>query len=143
MASPFRYFRKNQKLFLALAAGTAMFVFVLADPLSSWLQQQAGVASGNTGQEVIAEWDGGSITEQELSDMTRRRYFISAFLSTLRAAGGRRIIDEGGSPLEPNVPNFILNDNPPKGSVEADVVTRKCFFTTCRKTPVSRSATTS
>ncbi len=139
MASPFHYFRKNQKLFLVLAAGTAMFVFVLADPLSSMLQQMSGVTPRQTGNKVVARWNNGSINEQELSELVGRRYFVSRFLRSLQMQGARRILDEGGTPLQPTVPNFILNDNPPPGSVEADVVTRKIFAELAEEAGISIS----
>jgi hypothetical protein len=139
MASPFRLFRKNQKLFLALAAGTAIFVFILADPLSKWLQQQSGVASGNTGAEIVAEWDGGSINKQELSNLVQRRYFISEFLRSLQMLGAQRILEEGGSPTQPTVPNFIFSENPSRESVSADVVTHRIFSELAHETGISIS----
>ncbi|NOY42969.1 MAG: hypothetical protein GXP26_14180 [Planctomycetes bacterium] len=139
MASPFHYFRKNQKLFLVLAAGTAMFVFVLADPLSSMLQQMSGVTPRQASNRTVAHWDNGSINEQELSELVRRRHFVSQFLHSLWMQGLQRIRDEGGTPLQPTVPNFILNENLPPGSVEIDVVTRKIFAELAEEDGVSIS----
>ncbi len=139
MASPFHYFRKNQKLFLALAGGTAMFVFVLADPLSKMLQEWSGAGPRQSSKKTVVLWDGDSINEQELANLTRRRYFISGFLRNLQIIGARRILDEGGTPLQPSIPNFMLSENPPPGSVETDVVKRRVFADLARKADIAIS----
>ncbi len=107
MASSFGIFRKHEKLLIAIAIGVAMFVFVIADPLMSWLQKSSNGGQGSP-TATIATWDGGSLTSRELDILRQRRYMISNFLEGLVQQGARNVIDEGGTPLDPTVPNFIL-----------------------------------
>ncbi len=124
MASPFHYFRKHQKLFIAIAAGVAMFVFVLADPLMSWLQQSTNGAQSSPTATVV-RWDGGTISARELDTLRQRRYLISNVLRQLQMRGAQRIFSEGGTPLQPTVPNFVLQENAqPRDIMESVVTTR-------------------
>ncbi|MCH2114292.1 MAG: MSCRAMM family adhesin SdrC [Pirellulales bacterium] len=109
MASPFYYFRKHQKAFLAVAAVLAMVIFVFADLLSSAVLSSRG--KDPRSDMTVATWNGGSMTGQELHGLTQRRLFISRILTDLKESGARRVFDKGGSPMEPTVPSFILPKN--------------------------------
>jgi len=107
MASPFHIFRKNQKIFMALAAIMAIFVFVFADMVTSQLQKANSGGQGSPSATVVT-WDGGSLTGRELEILGQRRYFINNFLRELYTQGARAILDEGGTPLDPSVPSFVF-----------------------------------
>ncbi|MCG8450047.1 MAG: hypothetical protein MI725_10780 [Pirellulales bacterium] len=108
MASPFRIFRKYQKAFLAIAAVLAMIIFVFADLLTGALSSPASSGRDNL---TLATWDSGSMTARELEALLQRRIFISRFLSDINQTGGRRLIDNGGTPLRLSIPSFILAEN--------------------------------
>ena len=125
MASSFHVFRKNQKLLMALAAIIAIFAFVIADPLMSWLQKSTSGGQGSPTATIVS-WDGGSMTGRELETLRQRRYFISTFLQELYTQGARAVINEGGTPLDPSVPNFILQqeNSDPRAVMFGTVTTR-------------------
>ena len=64
--------------------------------------------------EVIATWKGGKLTYMELENLTQRRYLISEFLNRLRMTGAQRLIEEGGNPMMPSVPDFRAQQGPPR-----------------------------
>lgn len=70
MAGSFSYFRKNQKLFMAAATVLAIFIFVFATAFDGSSGQAGGRRSGN---ELVASWDGGSISEAKLDHLVRQR----------------------------------------------------------------------
>jgi hypothetical protein len=109
MAHPFRYFRKHQKVFLAIAAVVAMFVFVIGDQITAYIGQGD---SGRSPNEVVASWKGGKLSAMELENLTQRRYFVSEFLLRLASEGYNRVLAEGGTP-QTTAPDFIL---PPKST---------------------------
>lgn len=109
MAHPFRYFRKHQKVFLAIAAVVAMFVFVIGDQITAYIGQGSG---GRDPNQVVASWKGGKLSAMELENLTQRRYFVSEFLLRLASEGYQRVLAEGGTP-QTTAPDFIL---PPKST---------------------------
>src|SRR5690606_2023162 len=118
MAS-FRYFRKHQKTFLAVAAVLAIFLFVIGDAMFGYIGQAGGGPDPN---KVAASWKGGRLTAREIETLTQRRYFISQFLQNLMMKGAQRVIEEGGNPLPPSVPNFIINEGTTSNDVIVNVV---------------------
>ncbi|MEM8944201.1 MAG: hypothetical protein AAGD11_03385 [Planctomycetota bacterium] len=137
MASPFYLFRKYQRAFIAIAAVIAMFIFVVADPLMSWLQSSGGgpQRSGNT---IVATWDGGEINLMELERLTQRRYKISEFLRNLIGRAARTIEQEGGTALPPNLPDFILPNTNPQ-MVQQGCVTTRVFSQLAMESGISVS----
>ena len=136
MASPFRYFRKHQKAFLAVAAVVAMFVFVIGDAMFGYIGQSRGSSNPNT---VVAEWKGGSLTVQELANLTQRRYFLSEFLKRLRMTGAQQIMEEGGTPTMPSVPDFVLPEGSSSRDVQVGVVTTRILAEQAKKAGMSVS----
>lgn len=100
MASPFYLFRKYQRAFIAIAAVVAMFIFVVADPLMSWLQSGSGPQ--RNAKAVLASWDGGEITTMELDRLTQRRYKIHQFLGIMFERAKQLIEQEGGTAEPPS-----------------------------------------
>jgi len=110
---------------MALAAGMAIFVFVFADMVTSSLQNATSNGQGSPSATLVT-WDGGSISTSELNALGRRRYFISDFLRALFTQGAQTVISEGGTPLEPTVPSFVLEqENLNPNSVMVGTVTTR------------------
>ncbi len=130
MASPFRYFRKHQKAFLAVAAVIAMFVFVVGDAIFGYIGQSRDTSNPRA---IVAEWKGGSLNVQELTGLTQRRYFLSEFLNRLRMTGAQRILEEGGTPMMPSVPDFVLPEGTSSRDVQVGVVTTRILADQAKK----------
>jgi hypothetical protein len=123
MASPFRYFRKHQKVFIAAAAVLCMFVFVLSDWLMSLVRNAADGGGGQRSPTtVVASWEGGKLNERELAIYRSRRFFLSQFLRQLQITGIQKISADGGQPTPPNIPNFIFPEDISPQAVDLDVV---------------------
>lgn len=137
MASPFRYFRKHQKVFLAIAAVVAMFVFVIGDFVTGFIRQSGG--GRQNPHTTVAEWDGGSLTGRELEMLAHRRYFVSSCLERLRMLGAQQILAEGGTPMMPAVPNFVLPENSTAREVRVGVVTSRILAEQAKKAGISVS----
>ena len=126
MASPFYLFRKYQKSFLVVAGVLAMFIFVLADPLMSWLQSASGGGGGpRSAATVVATWDGGSLNVRQLDNLAQRRYKISQFLTTLVGSAAAILEQEGGSPLAPTLPDFRLQQDTDPRAIQVGCVTTR------------------
>ncbi|MGI9429881.1 MAG: hypothetical protein ACR2NM_14560, partial [Bythopirellula sp.] len=123
MASPFYLFRKYQRAFIAIAAVVAMFIFVLADPLMSWIQSSSG-GGRRTAETVVATWDGGSLNVRELEMLARRRFKVSEFLRNLVGMAAGIIEQEGGSPVPPSLPDFRLQNESSRDVQVGCVTTR-------------------
>ena len=61
MANPLRVFRKYEYALLVGFGIMLMFAFVVAPPLSDYLQTRAGTAGG--GNAVVVTWKGGELRE--------------------------------------------------------------------------------
>ena len=126
MASPFYLFRKYQKAFLVVAGVLAMFIFVVADPLMSWLQSSGGGGGARNAKTVVADWNGGSLNLQELDMLSQRRYKISEFLWKLVGSGAAVVEKEGGTPeLPTSLPDFRLPRNTEPRSVQVGCVSTR------------------
>lgn len=136
MAHPFRYFRKHQKAFMAAAVVVAMFVFVIGDQITAMIGQGGG---GPDPKEVAASWKGGKLTAMELDVLTQRRFFVSQFLDQLRMEGARRLIEQGGTPMLPSVPDFVLSPNSSYRDVQVGVVTTRVLADQAKKAGMSIS----
>ena len=138
MASPFRLFRKYQKTFLVIAGVLAMFIFVLADPLMSWIQSSAGGGGQRTGNTVVATWDGGSLNLRQLDMLTQRRAKISDFLRGLYIQAATSVEQEGGTPIPPTLPNFIM-ENTDFQSVRVGCVTTRVLSELAKQSGITVS----
>jgi len=138
MASPFYLFRKYQKAFLVVAGVLAMFIFVVADPLMSWLQSSSGGGGSRNAKTVVTTWDGGSMNLRQLDMLSQRRFKISEFLRNLVGQAAGMIEQEGGTALPPNLPDFRLQDNNPR-SVQVGCVTTRVLAELAEKSDISIS----
>ena len=75
MASPFRVFRKYQKMLMAIAGVVCMFVFVVGDSLFSYLSggRNARAGEDHDAKATAVHWDGGKLTNRQLSELVFRR----------------------------------------------------------------------
>ncbi|NOZ40653.1 MAG: hypothetical protein GXP24_10570 [Planctomycetes bacterium] len=138
MASPFYLFRKYQKAFLVVAGVLAMFIFVVADPLMSWLQSSGGGGGPRNAKTVVATWDGGSLNLQQLEMLAQRRFKISEFLRTLVGVAAGIVEKEGGTALPPTLPDFRLQDNNPR-SVQFGCIRTRILAEQAKKSGISIS----
>jgi SurA N-terminal domain len=76
MASPFRYFRKNQKVMLAVIGIISMFAFVFIGP---WSGMGRSSAAANADPDVFT-WKFGSVKTREVNDRLRLRRAVNLFL---------------------------------------------------------------
>jgi len=121
--SPFHFFHKYQKLFIVLAGVTAIFVFVLADPLSNYLQSSSD--NVRTANSPVATWDGGSLNQKQLDGLVARRHFLSSFLQAMYSEGARRTTEAGGTPTNPSVPSFVFQGKISNQKVQFEVITTR------------------
>ncbi|MBM4089420.1 MAG: hypothetical protein FJ276_08325 [Planctomycetes bacterium] len=83
MASPFRFFRKYQYVFLVGFGIVLMFVFVVGDIISDYAQS-ATMATGGENP-VAVTWKSGSLKDQDLAQMRSRHLLTMRFLETIAA----------------------------------------------------------
>ena len=96
MASPFRVFRKNQKVLLVTFGMAAMFAFIAADPILQWFSSRQSTQKNP----VVARWDGGEMTRAQLTKAIQLRSAAAQFLVSAARAGRERTFEE---PLVPVV----------------------------------------
>jgi hypothetical protein len=130
MASPFRYFRKHSKVFMATAAVICMFLFVFARGGGGNGSRQQNEAANAT----VATWNGGSINQRELASLVGQRVLVDDFLRRLFTQGG------GRSPydLPSNVPQLLLATQQSE-QVESEVIANEVMASLARKSGITVS----
>jgi len=123
MASPFHSFRKYQKSFLVVAGVILMFVFVLGDPLSQYLRNNAAGpgGAGRSPNATAVKWDGGSLSNAELNQLVVQRLVVNNFLRNVEGMGYQAAIDSGAEPQPLRVTRILGVERPEQG-VEQDVL---------------------
>jgi hypothetical protein len=125
MASPFRAFRKYQKTLIAVAGVVLMFVFVLADPLTSYMRNSGpGGGGGGSRQrpnDVAVQWDGGKLTNLELDQLVVQRRVLNNFLMQVQGYGQKEAQAAGGD-LQPLRVATMVGPERPEQGVERDVL---------------------
>jgi hypothetical protein len=114
MASPFRYFRKHTKVFLAVAAVLAIFIFVVGDAIT-----RGGGSSGGAGDvtQTVATWNGGKLNAGQLGSLVAQRMLTDKFLRQLFVQGGGR--SEYDFPT--SVPTLLLSQQQ-ADQIETEVI---------------------
>ena len=72
MSSPFKVFRKYSGPLMVTTCVLAMFAFVVADPLMSYMRNAANRGSGTGGRnpgDTAVEWRDGSLSNRELGNL--------------------------------------------------------------------------
>ncbi|MFM8214555.1 MAG: hypothetical protein ACKN82_07955, partial [Pirellula sp.] len=82
MASPFSYFRKNQRLWMAVAVLIAILSFVVAPMLQSFTGGGARFNRRDANSKA-ASWTGGSITRDQLDVELGELAVANTFLKKL------------------------------------------------------------
>jgi hypothetical protein len=75
MASPFKLFRKHQKIFLAALTLMAMLAFGLGDVI----MRMTGTGAAPTG-DVVVETIAGSLTQSDIMNLRRQRSVVNRFI---------------------------------------------------------------
>lgn len=121
MSSPFRHFRKHSKTFFAVASVLAIGLFVFGRGTGG-----GGGAHGPSGRNasaVVATWNGGSINEGQLEQLTYQRLITNQFLKMLFVEGGGQSLYYD---LPAGVP-FLLLQSEENASVQQEVVYTELF----------------
>ncbi|WP_428304525.1 hypothetical protein [Lacipirellula sp.] len=83
MSSPFRYFRKHTKAFMAVAVVLLMFIWVVGSSFSSGRSNDGPRTDGK-----VATWNGGSLSQSQLQALMAQRKITNDFLLGVFGAGG-------------------------------------------------------
>jgi hypothetical protein len=115
MASPFRYFRKHTKAFMATAAVLAIFIFVVGGALSTG--RNSSSSDNRSAGALVATWNGGSLNQGQLGSLVQQRLIVDQFLKTLFSMGG----GQSGYDLPSSIPVLLLRSQKIE-EVESDVI---------------------
>ena len=121
MASPFSYFRKNQRLWMAVAVLIAILSFVVAPMLQSFTGggPRYGRRDANS---KAASWTSGSITREQLDVEMGELAVANTFLKKLAFD----VREKGGFPKVPEVrPDFALVGITPDNRDPSTILERK------------------
>jgi hypothetical protein len=121
MSSPFRYFRKHTKAFMAVAAVMCMFLFVFASGTGSGRSGNDGPQRNATA--MVASWKGGSINEGQLENLVYQRIITNKFLQMLFVEGGGQSLYYD---LPDGVPYLLLRSEDPS-AVQLEVISTELF----------------
>jgi hypothetical protein len=119
MASPFKYFRKHTKAFMATAAVLCMFIFVIGSGLKTGSGTQGG---GPNEAGMVATWNGGSLDQGQLRILVQHRVITDSFLKAMFVEGGGRSFEYD---FPRNIPFLFLPDQRNNDDIDRDVVTRE------------------
>lgn len=116
MSSPLSYFRRNQKLLLAIFGVLIMLTFVVGD----YLMQYGGRSGGGRADEVVATWKHGKITENDLWRMRDAHNLTVRFLDSLI----QKAIQNKGQPKDLNGYPIAAGRDPgiPRSYADEDLV---------------------
>jgi hypothetical protein len=121
MASPFSYFRKNQRLWMAAAVLIAILSFVVAPMLQSFTGR-GSVSGRRDANAKAASWSGGSITQDQLDIELGELAVANTFLKKLAFD----VREKGGFPKVPEVrPDFALVGITPDTRDPSSILERK------------------
>src|SRR4051794_14211989 len=134
MASPFRVFRKYQKTLLAVAGVVLMFVFVVGDSLFSYFGggRNARAGEDRDAKATAVHWDGGKLTNRQLSELVSRRRILNKFLRDVEMEGRRPSAEAGVDAPELRVQS-LLGPETPEQQVESSVVKTKLLADEARE----------
>lgn len=122
MASPFSYFRKNQRLWMAAAVLIAILSFVVAPMLQSFTGNAQRTGGRQGGNSTAASWTGGSISREQLDVEMGQLSVANMFLKRLAFD----VRDKGGYPRVPEVrPDFALVGITPDTRDPSSILERK------------------
>src|SRR5687767_12749157 len=147
MASPFSVFRRHQKVLMAIACVVGVFAFVLSDSLPSLM---GGPSGGGTNpastrpkdRDLAVHWNGGRLTNGELSQLVFRRRVTNSFQRQVHDTGAQAeqmvAMTTGVPPRQLTVQPAVGPDQLQEG-VERDVVRTRILADLARKNGMSVS----
>jgi hypothetical protein len=140
MASPFRIFRKYQKALLVGAGVILMFVFVIGDALVGYLGGSGGGGAPDMRElnATAVEWDGGSLSNADVSQLVAKRQLTNTFLRSIEELGVQSALMAGVEPRPLRVRPLYGPQTAEQG-VERDVVLKKMFADAARDSGMSVS----
>lgn len=133
MSSPFRYFRKHSKAFFAVASVLAIGLFVFGSGMGGG--GNATNRDTRRASATVATWDGGSINEGQLGQLTYQRQITNEFLQKLFVQGG----GTSEYDLPTSVPMFLLPGNAPRSTIEMQVINTEVFSSLAEKAGITVS----
>lgn len=133
MAHPFRYFRKNIKPLMAIFTVLLMLAWVGGGAFTGYMGRSNNPqGSGLNPKATAVSWDGGSLTNLQVEEMTRRRRLLNAFLIQIERMGGKSAYEAGVQPSQLRVQQLLGPETPQEG-VEQSVVQTRLFADAARK----------
>ena len=120
----FVFSAKYQKAMLAIAAVLAMIIFVFADLFTSSFSSPGGSSSPEVN---VTSWDGGALKSNELEYLVQRRLFVGQFVYQIARLGAGRVVEDGGTPQYPAIPDFGLSRQQIDASISA--IYKQCAYT--------------
>src|SRR4029078_6626405 len=140
MASPFRGFRKNQKLLLVIASVMAIFAFVIGDSLFTYMTggRNARQTDQTDMRAVAVQWDGGKLTNRQVQELVARRQILNRFLREVQGEGEVSARQAGVDPPPLRVRQLLGPDSPQEG-IEQHVVRTRLFADAARDAGMSVS----
>lgn len=130
MSSPFQVFRKYSGPMMVAMCVMALFAFVLADPLTSYLKnsaQRGGNDGGRDPGDTAVSWRDGSLSNQELGNLVYQRRVVKGFLENLYRLGGEEALAAGADPRMPPRVELVAGVGRPEGNIEREVLQTKLF----------------
>lgn len=103
MASPLAFFRRHNKILLAILTAITVLTFTVGGVIMQFFQGRAPSGTTVDVKEVVATWDGGSIKEGELQRARRRRETVAAVLAQIDRMRIERATDSF-----PKAPQLLL-----------------------------------
>lgn len=133
MAHPFRYFRKNIKPLMAVFTVLLMLAWVGGGAFTGYMGRSSGPKDSSLDPKATAvSWDGGSLSNLQVEEMTRRRHLLNTFLKQIEGMGGRSAYEAGVEPSQLRVQQLLGPETPQEG-VEQSVVQTHLFANAARK----------
>ncbi len=95
MASPLRWFRKNEKMLLGIFGVAIMFVFTLSigsgiDPIIDFLSGGGVQTASSQRGPVVAKWKGGTLTESDFFNLRQNRNLVIQYLMGIQQTASMR-----------------------------------------------------
>ncbi|MBN1851477.1 MAG: hypothetical protein JW829_02090 [Pirellulales bacterium] len=120
MASPFRIFRKHQKVLIVVAGVALLIVWLLGDALTNLAFRISGQGRDSSyAKEVVATYQGGKFTRDDISKLIMRRAALRTFLQRAYQAGLQKTEGKVTLAVQPVV-NFNYRGEEP--NLEQEVV---------------------
>ena len=111
------WFRQHATILMVVLGSAAMVIFGLG-PVFDRISQ-GGLGGGGYENRTLANWKGGSLTENELAIMQRRHYEVGRFLTEVTKQAAAKL--DTFRPLAPMVPPLRNND------LNGDIMNRLMF----------------